>query len=330
MADTPVSGGGNTLTAAAKAMEGLLFPTEAPEADPTPPATPGLQDTDSPPAPEDATEPADAPPAPAEETDEAEPTPEPARARKLRMPDGTEAEVTEDEAYLGYLRQADYTRKTQLAAEERKAAAAERQQARDARAQYAAHLDAMKTAMDAMVPKEPDWGSLRARLTPEQYADALTQWDTFKKNRATLEAERVRVAKETVDDTRAELERVIADEEEKLYNAIPEWRDAAKREPEQKALLEWLRGKGWDDDRIGQIVDHRLIVSFRDAMRWEQLQAKKPAARAARPPIRTVAPGTTPPAPRKPADAADQARAKLAKSGKIDDAASYFLHTLKD
>lgn len=336
MSSTPAKGGkvasgetgpGTTVDEAAAVFLGMLSePSEEQQAasEDTPPETPEteaqVEGDEVPPEPE-------TPEPEAEEVEEETETP-PARSRKLRLPDGTEEEVSEDEAYLGYLRQKDYTRKTQQAAEAKKAAEAEAETLRKQRADYAAHLEQVKQAMDTMVPKEPNWADLRAKVPAEEFAATWAEWQQFSEQRKLVVAEQQKVA----DQTAADLKKAMLDEttrqRELTLEAIPEWRDQAVAVKEGKELLAWMSEKGFTKDQIAAINDHRLIVSLRNSMQWDKLQAKKPQAKAKQGKLKPAVPGS-PASARKPASERQRDLARLKDTGKTDDAARAFLHFIE-
>lgn len=342
---TPVDGqpAPGTVAHAGKVFESLLFPDASgqggkPASEPVETPDPNAEATlDEEPAVEEE---APAEEAPAEEQVDEEPASEvdpeatPAqtpRSRKLSLPDGTEEEVTEDEAYAGYLRQKDYTRKTQAAAEEKKAAAAERAEAQNARAAHLAALEEQRQAMDAMVPQEPNWADLAARLTPEQYRTAQDNWRLFDNRRKEIAADTKRVATEMDKEAAKDLAERQAFEEQQLLHALPSWRDPQKQKAERGRLVNWLRNKGFSDEQISSVGDHRLVVSLRNAMLWEELQGgSKPKVAGKNPKAPRIAgPGApmTPPKPK--ADQTKQrAKDKLADTGRIGDAAKFIEHLL--
>jgi hypothetical protein len=331
----------DTVAHAGKVFEGLLFPDQgpsnAPASEPDETIDPTVEATleEEPIVEEDA--PAEAPPAeevdeePAPEVDpEAEVTPTP-RARKVKLPDGTEEEVTEDEAYAGYLRQQDYTRKTQMAAEERKLAQAARADAQNARSAHLAALEEQRQAMDAMVPQEPNWAELRARLTPDQYATAQDNWRLFDNRRKEIDAEQKRVATEMDKEAARDLAERSAFEEQQLLNVLPSWRDPVKQKAERSKLVNWLRNKGFSDEQISTVGDHRLVVSLRNAMLWEELQGgSRPKVIGKNPKSPRIAGPGAPLTPAKPkADQSRQkAKDKLAETGRVGDAAKVFEHLI--
>lgn len=307
----------STVRHAAKVFEGLLFaaPAEGQEPPPDSEAT------------EVATPPADEPAPDAQEVEAevTEPTTPPTekRARKLKFSDGTEEEVTEDEAYNGYLRQKDYTHKTTDLAKLRKDAEAEAKSTREARTQYLERLEEIRKSMDTLIPREPDWAALRAKgVSDADIAAAAADYKAWKDRRDLVVAEQQRVAEEAAEDARTEFQKRVTEENEKLLEVLPEWRDQGKATAEQAELVAWLRGKGYNDEWIGSIADHRLVYSLRNAMLFEKAKSKPGTKKPSNAP-RTVAPGGTP-APRRPVSDREARAGKLAETGKVADAAKLF------
>lgn len=314
----------STLGHAAKVFEGLLFPPG--EGQEPRQKTPDGDEGKTPTEPVVEQKTVESTPETGAQSAEPEPTPQP-KAFKWKIGD-EDVELTEDEARLGYLRQSDYTKKTQQAAEVRKTADQELASARVKRDEYLAGLEAAKQAMDALIPKEPDWAALRTQgVSAEEISAAVAQYQTFVRERDRISVEQKRVADEALVDAKKQLEARIADEEEKLFALLPEWRDPEKGKAENARLWAWLRKKGFSDDQIGSVVDHRLVVSLYNSMRYEEVQESTPAAKAKRPAIKTVAPGGPTP-PKVPAGAKERAQETLARSGKVSDAAKLFEHVI--
>jgi hypothetical protein len=309
---------------AADSFMALLFPPEVQDAStktPEPDATPAPEAVE--PEPVEPTEPTEPEPTQDAEPSVTEPTP-PKRSRKLKL-DGKEIEVDEDEAYQGYLRQADYTRKTQQAADLRKQAEAELAEARKARTQYAEQLAQAQQTLDTMVPGEPNWADLRTKLTPEEFSAAYSNWTAFKGHRDKLIAERERVRLEAESEAQKQREKHITEQYEQLQNALPEWRDDSKAQAGLQEIADYLVTKGWSKDRIRSVVDADAILTIRNAMLYDRLQSKLPASKQAVQGKLKTAPAGSPSSKPGPTAGVKAAREKLAKSGKIEDAANYFL-----
>jgi len=296
--------------------------TEEPEAEETD-ETPEQEETDVEPESEDE----------APEEDETEET-EPPRSRKVKLSDGTEEDVTEDEAYQGYLRTKDYTRKTQQAAEARKRAEAVELEASAKRAEYAEHLEKVKQAMDRLVPKEPIWAELRKTLTPEQFADTLADWQAFKKNRDEVETEQTRVAGEQAKKFTEDYEKYRKAEVEALLAAVPEWVDRDLGAREAGEMAKYAMSLGYTQEEVDHAVDHRMLLMLRKAMLWDKAntvgagKVKPKVKPAVKGKIGTAGPGGK---VSKPTPKSEVARAKesLRKDGSLDAAAGVFSHLLK-
>lgn len=293
---------------------------EEPDAEATDDA-PEQEETDAEPESEDEQ--------PEEDTDEEPQTT--VRKRKLKMPDGTEEEVSEDEAYQGYLRTKDYTRKTQQAAEARKKAEAAELTASESASRYAAQLEQVKTAMDRLVPKEPDWADLRKRVSPEDFANTLADWQAFKKQRDTVEVEQKKVADEQAADFGKKYESWRKSEVELLLASVPEWVDSEVGKREAGEMAKYGISIGFSQEEIDHAVDHRMLLMLRKAMLWDKAQTvgagKVKPKITPKGKIKTAIPGGRKLAP-KPVSEEKRVAESLRKNGSLDAAASVFSHML--
>jgi hypothetical protein len=310
-----------TLEHAANIFEGLLFPEPVEGKEPEKTADDKTSATD------DKTEPETKPETDASTESEATKAAEPSTETQPKVfkwvINGQEVELTEEEAKLGYLRQSDYTKKTQEAAQIRKEADAERESLRTQRADYLARLEQAKQAVDALIPQEPDWAALKAQgVSDKDITAAVAQYQAFAKDRDRITAEQTRVAKETQDDAEKQYREMLAGEQEKLLNILPEWRDPAKGKAESEKLVTWLRSQGFDDPHIAAITNHKMVASLYAGMQWEGLQSNK-TAKPPKPAVRTVAPGGQQP-PKVAKGDRERAADRLQKSGKVSDAARAF------
>ncbi len=166
----------------------------------------------------------------------------------------------------GNLRTADYTRKTQSLAEERKAlerSAAETAQLRD---QLSESLKRWAVPTEA----EPDWAELATKLPPQEYNLRRVQWEQRQRQKEQARAEFHAMQ----DQLRAE---AIATERNKLLEAFPEWRDEAKFLSAAKQMADGATVYGFSAEEVGQIADHRMIKVLKDAIAYRELQKAKPA-----------------------------------------------------
>lgn len=346
-----------SLEAAAAAFRGILAPkgtTKRPgeSKPPKPEATPEpeVDETETEQPEEEATdETTDETEAPAEETPADEPasddeaveteettdeetdaTPE-TKSRKLKFSDGTEEEVSEDEAYNGYLRTKDYTRKTQQAAEARKKAEAAEAAWSERAAQMAANLEQVKAAMTRMVPQKPNFAELRKKLSPEDYANAVEDWTAFESEQKRVDEDIKKLAEQRAQKYQSDFEKWRKQEFDLLMAAIPEWVDPKVGEREGSEMAAYALANGFSEEEVNTAVDHRYLLLFRKAMLWDRAQKNAGKVKPKIKPkgsIKTAPPGGKQPAPQKKTDE-KRAQDSLRQSGSLEAAASVFSHIIR-
>lgn len=315
-----------SVSHAAKVISGLLSQDGAQDAEGTAAELESAQDAT--PAPVDAEPQGDATPAlDAEPTPEGAEPPQPTRSRKLTI-DGQEEEVTEDEAYLGYLRQRDYTQKTQAAAEAKKQAAEAARLASEARQELIAALEEVKQGLIALVPVEPDWEVLRTRMTPEQFAAAHAEYTTFKKQYDAVVARQTAEKQKEAEAVERKLEEYREEQATRLKTAIPEWNDEAVRKADKAKIRQYAKTVlGLSDQEISDVSDARVVIGLRNAMLYHEVQQNGGKVTPTKPKLKPASPGTTP-APAKPQSEKSRAFEQLRKSGKTEDLAKALEHLI--
>lgn len=338
---SPANSPALSVDSAASKLEGFFSdmedtePTEPQGADdretPADAPTPEVTDDAEPSEPAEPAEPTEADgeePVESDEPDDAKPEP---RKRRIKV-DGEEIEVTEDEAYAGYSRTADYTRKTQALAEERKRFETEELTAvRAERQQYATQLRALEQALTEVTPQEPDWDALRQE-NPAEFAQVWAMWDQHTRQIEAVRAERERADAAVQRDQQTRQQQVIAEEQRKLLEAVPEWKKPETRQAEQKKLVEYARTLGFSDAEIKQVSDHRALLMLRKAMLHDAAQAAKPAVqrKIEEKTVKVAPPGASDTVQRKKPSPAAQARQRLVRSGRIEDGAAAIMDMIED
>ena len=257
-----------------------------------------------------------------EADDEPEPDPEPAKYT-LRV-DGEEVEVTLDELRAGYSRQADYTRKTQEIAQQRKAIEAELKAAREAREAYAKRVEEVA----ALLPQEQE-------PTPEQwqrlYETDPVEWvrqrelaREKKEKRASLVQEQQQLMQQRQQEQAKQFQELVAENQRKLIEAMPEWTDPETAKREREGLRSTLREYGFGDEEIGQIYDHRAVLVARDAWKYRQMMSKKSSIAPAKPKTKTASPGAASTPAEQAQSSTKKLRERLQQTGKVADAAKLF------
>ncbi|MET0063217.1 MAG: hypothetical protein ABW176_13075 [Candidatus Thiodiazotropha endolucinida] len=86
-----------------------------------------------------------------------------------------------------------------------------------------------------------------------------------------------------IQQQQRQMEEYVQNEQAKLLNAIPAWRDKNVRQKESQLVRKYLKKQGYLDSDIDNIVDHRAIKIVRDSMLTEQ-RARKNKVRVPRKP----------------------------------------------
>jgi hypothetical protein len=282
--------------------------------EPTPEETPAESDDEAPEA-EQEEEPKEDEP----EEKEAEDQP-PAAAITVEI-DGKPVELTKEEVQASYLRQADYTRKTQALAEEKRNFASELEEARRQAKVYAELLPAMFEQMQTTLPKEPDVSLIDT--DPQRYLKEQKAYERKIGDLKAAEAEKLRLQQESEQEKLAEFQAYVQSNAEKVVELVPEWKDKATYDRDRSKIREYLGTKGFSDDEISQAYDARIVAMAYDAMRWRELKNSKPKAAAPlEKAIKTSAPPVRPVTVKSRAFVEDKRR--LAQTGSIRDAAKVF------
>lgn len=191
--------------------------------------------------------------------------------------DGKQEQVTLKEALAGYQRTKDYTRKTEEAANKRKAAEGELEILQKARTGYEGVLTRM---LEKLGPEDGE-------KTPEQWAelrrndeaDYAVQWADFQRRqeaRTSIKAEQERVGKEKHAEHVAKLNEIVSGERVKLLEALPEWKDPEKYKAGATRAFAFAKETyGFTDQEISQTYDSRIVRMLEDARRYRAIVAKR-------------------------------------------------------
>ena len=236
--------------------------------------------------------------------------------------DGKEVEVPLEEARKGYLRTADYTRKTQVLAEERRAISAEREQVSRERAQYAQLLPALAAQLQQAMPQPPDETLLHT--DPAEYVRQEAYYRKQAERLAAAQFEHSRIQAAQAQEQQGSLQQRVVEERGKLLDAIPEWKDEGKRKDGLGKVLDYGKKQGFTDEELNQAYDHRAVVAMYKAMKYDELMggANKPKPVVNQGP-KAAPVGSSNATPRK-ASEATKAKQRLAQTGSVNDAASIF------
>lgn len=199
----------------------------------------------------------------------------------------------------GYLRQQDYTHKTQALAEERKQAeTAVAQQFQQAQQLTRDQAKLMQLQEDLGAYQKADWNALYAQ-DPTEAGRLQAQWRQAEAQAREL-AGGIQSASQQLQQTQAQ----------RVQQATQEAMQALQREipgfgaETVKAARETALAHGFSEAELAGITDARTFKVLHEAAQWRALQAKKPAVQnkvAAAPPKATKPGSATQPSTRKEA-----------------------------
>jgi len=182
---------------------------------------------------------------------------------------GETFDVNLDELKAGYQRESDYRRKTESLSIEKQQH--QEQLGKDnsivtdklnnlekltSMARQQLQLDAGD--LNELMQRDPVEG-MRKKHALEQRAMQLQAQDQ--------EASKIR---------NEEMQKVLKEEERKMYLEIPEMRDAGQKAQFVNNMRTYLTGMGFNDNEVNNVNDHRYVKLIRDGMKWNALQKSNP------------------------------------------------------
>jgi len=238
---------------------------------------------------------------------------------------GEELEVSLDELLNGYSRTADYQKKTQSLAEQRKAVEAERSKIAETakvRDTYAQRLQVIEQMLQQQSGTE-DLTQLREN-DPIGYALAVADRSEKEKQIYAIRAERQRVQQEQAQQQSQVLQSHVQQEQQKLVDLIPEFKDEAKAEVIRRDIRVYAKSIGFSDQELSQVYDSRAVTALYKSMMYDKLVAGKSGTlKKVQSAPKTLRPGTSNP---KNSDQEGQKKdfERLRQSGNKKDAAKLF------
>jgi hypothetical protein len=308
---------------AASAISEMLAPEEGQaQVEETQPAEVSEEDTEAAASEEDESGVEDAPDEETaeEQSEESEESEEQDQPQTFTVKvDGKEVAVTLEELQKGYSRTQDYTRKTQQIAEVRKQVEQETQAIRAEREQYAQLLGALQAQLQSSEPQVD-----LDRLYHEDPIEWVRQKEVLRERQEkayAIQAEQQRLSQLSQQEQQRAMEAHLEEQKDALLAALPEWRDPKKAKAEKALVLESAKSVGFSEDDLKSVYDHRLVLLLRKAAMYDQMVSKRQDIK----PVVNNGPRTAKPgAAGRVSTTTETTRAKqrLAKTGRVDDAAS--------
>ena len=235
-------------------------------------------------------------------------------------------EKTIEELRSGFLRQKDYTRKTQELAESRKAVEAKDQEIERERAEYAQLLPAMAERIQQAAEQEPDWDTLYD-TDPVMAAKAERQWRKEQEARTAqlqaVQAEQQRMQQIAAQKQEQMQQSYLGQQRHILPDIIPEWRDKKVAATEATQIRDFLLGEGFSEQDVSGMSNATLVKLARKAMLYDrgETRANEVKAKPKKPRTKTLKSGSRASQPKR-TSAAQEAQNRARKTGRVNDAAA--------
>ena len=237
---------------------------------------------------------------------------------------GEDVEVTIDELQSSYSRQADYTRKTQELAQQRKTVEEQQSEVAKNEAIYKELLPKMEAALSESLGTEPDWETLYSN-DPIGYVRERDLWNEKQQKLQAVQAEQTRLQEEDQVKQQEQIQKYMQYGEKQILNHVPEWKDNTIQQEEKLAIRDHaINDLGFTAEEINQVYDYRLLMGLRNSWMQNKTQKavkKKPTQKASAR-NRVAKPGSV--SRKKTSTPLKKSKARLAKSGKVQDAAKVF------
>ena len=238
---------------------------------------------------------------------------------------GEEKEVTLEELMQGYQLGADYTKKTQELAENRKAVEAEAKailEAKQVRDTYAQRLQSIEQFLTQGQDSPEDLADMKEN-DPIGYAVKVAELTEKKEQLAQIRAEQQRIAQQQQAEQQQSVAQLVQQEAQKLSQVLPEFSDPTKGEQIRNEIRNYGKSVGFNDQELSQVYDSRHVLMLHKAMMYDKLQKSKPAVnkKVAQAP-KMVKSGTKVKEGNR--DIRKQQLNKLKQTGKVRDAAALF------
>jgi hypothetical protein len=236
----------------------------------------------------------------------------------------TERPVTVAEAQKSYMRQADYSQKTEAVARERQQVEAQRQFIDNELGQRLERIQTILPELEARVNSSTSAQELNRLLEEGDTAGYIQRKEAIDAERAGLEA--VRAEEARIEEARRQAQ--IPVERARLLEKIPEWKDPERMAADWPKMLEFAGSHlGITPDEWQTVgYDHRFVTAIEGYRRYLETTRRVPVVEKK---LRKLPKTARPSAPRsaegKQEAAKKAAAARLKKGGGVDDLANLFL-----
>ena len=237
--------------------------------------------------------------------------------------DGQDGEATIEELINSYQMVSTAQQRLQKVAEDKKAFEAEKAEFQQIKASTEQVRDQYEQGLAAYAKQLQD----QHQPKDQSYWDDLYQNDQLE---YAVQRQREQQVQQDIATVQAEQQRVnqikLQDEQKKMLELIPEWKDPEVQTREKTAIVGWAKQQGFTDAQIATINDALPVKMLRMGWLYDEQQAQKPlAVKKVKKAPKMVKSGQ----PKAKSDSATERKrkafAKLSKTNSKDAAVEYLL-----
>lgn len=235
--------------------------------------------------------------------------------------DGKPMEVSLKQALEGYIRTETFHQRMNKVNEASQTVMAEAQKVAQVRDHYINQNAALEQEIMTLLPQQPDWEAEFQR-DPKSAYSLRKQYEAVDQKLQALRQSRAAAMQERANEQARYTESYAKDQFARFVmdNKIP---DEGALRKELNSMRRTAMAAGFSEQEVATVYDSRMLSVLRKASKYDRLMAAKP--RAVVPGKgRALTPGSAPRIGNAGRRNIDEAQSRLAKTGRLDDAASVF------
>ena len=237
--------------------------------------------------------------------------------------DGKDVEVTQEELLAGYSRQADYTRKSQVLSEQRQKADAELAATQQERQRYLSQLEQFNTQADSKINElaKTDWTQLKEE-DPTEYMLKRDQYRELQENQRLITEEQKNIHYKQGQEREAAWNAELERNQQIISQRVPDFNNPDKGPKLKQDIKSFAVKKGFTEQEVDSLIDARSVDVLHKAMLYDKLLTAKISGKKSKVVPKVQRPGSPATRGEISSDKVKAQKARLRKSGHVNDATS--------
>jgi len=243
---------------------------------------------------------------------------------------GKKHEVTLEELKKGFQFEADYTRKNEELGEDRRKVSEEKRMlsqeleaTQKAKQQYLSSLEDIDQIVDSDIKafESTDWATLKIE-DPVQYSLKREEFRELHERKAKVANEKQKHQYEAAVNAEKKVEEVKIEQQQIVSGMIPNWSDPVEGPKIKSRIKNFAIKSGFSEQDLSQLIDARSVDILHKAMKYDDLVNSKIKGKKLKNIPKVTRPGSPATRGEISGDKVKAQKARLRKSGHINDASS--------